>query len=251
MTWVRFLILGPEKCLETAPQNPGIDSAFGQHAFYACLWVLLAFLQMVPVRKMSVKLHGYFGYLALGSFAMHVWAAYNNLYFDDGQHVLANRVFLGGVNVLTTFYMILSIKAARERDKSGHADYAMMCFLYSIEGAGTIRQVKNLAAYAFRMLRLWNVEPAHWPTISLFLGSLYCQRPYQGVTGMNCAAAYFLELFFTRVTTLIYICLYSASKKKDVDYGRVIMHEVKLAMAGNLVFLLVDAVVSPQIHFTA
>lgn len=72
-------------------ENPGIDSAFGLHAFYSLLWPLLAFLQMAPIRKMSLKLHGYFGYIAMASFFMHMWASYNILFFDDGQHVLANR----------------------------------------------------------------------------------------------------------------------------------------------------------------
>ena len=55
-------------------------------------------------------------------------------------NLTAPRVILGGVPVLATFYMTLSIKAARQRDIPAHTEYAMRCFLYSIEGAGTIRQ---------------------------------------------------------------------------------------------------------------
>ena len=72
-------------------ENPGIDSAFGLHSFYALLWPLLGFLQIVPIRKISMKIHGYFGYLAIASFFMHMWACYNLLFFDDGQHIMANR----------------------------------------------------------------------------------------------------------------------------------------------------------------
>ena len=46
----------------------------------------------------------------------------------------------GGITVISIVNMVLSIKAARRRDIPAHTDHAMRCFLYSIEGAGTIRQ---------------------------------------------------------------------------------------------------------------
>ena len=59
------------------------------------------------------------------------------------------RLFLGGAPVLSTFYMIMSIKAARQHDILAHTEYAMRCFLYSIEGGGTIRQGWKLTPLNF------------------------------------------------------------------------------------------------------
>merc|ERR1719237_1133139 len=101
--------------------------------------------------------------------------------------------------------MTLSIKAARQRDIPAHTEYAMRCFLYSIEGAGTIRQVATIQEYTFWLIRQWNVELVDWPMIYLLLGPLSCQQPYLGITRMHCAAVYFFRLAFVRVTTLIYL----------------------------------------------
>ena len=72
-------------------ENPGIDRAFGLHALYGILWVVFAFLQMVPIRKASLDLHRSFGYIASATFFLHMWAAINNLFFDDGRHTMGNR----------------------------------------------------------------------------------------------------------------------------------------------------------------
>ena len=72
-------------------ENPGIDRAFGLHALYGLLWVLFAFLQMVPIRKASLNLHRSFGYIAGAAFFLHMWAAINSLLFDDGKHTMGNR----------------------------------------------------------------------------------------------------------------------------------------------------------------
>ena len=63
----------------------------------------------------------------------------------DVTDITSARIFLGGAPLLSTFYMLMSIKAARQRDIPSHTDYAMRCFLYSIEGGGTIRQGWNLS----------------------------------------------------------------------------------------------------------
>ena len=100
-------------------ENPGIDRAFALHAFYGILWVLVAFLQMVPVRKASLDLHRSFGYISGqksillyfslpmaklrstnrarffpvsgATFFLHMWASINNLAFDYSNHTRANR----------------------------------------------------------------------------------------------------------------------------------------------------------------
>ena len=53
------------------------------------------------------------------------------------------RVMLGGITVISIVNMVLAIRAARHRHILRHKDYAMRSFLYSIEGAGTIRQGQN------------------------------------------------------------------------------------------------------------
>ena len=72
-------------------ENPGIDRTFGLHALFGILWVVFAFLQIVPIRKASLDLHRSFGYIAIATFFLHMWAAINSLFFDDGRHTMENR----------------------------------------------------------------------------------------------------------------------------------------------------------------
>ena len=47
------------------------------------------------------------------------------------------------------------------------------------------------------------------------------------------------------MTTFVYLCLYTATKKKEnTNYARIIMHEVKMAFAGNVVFLVIDTLIN-------
>ena len=74
-------------------ENPGFDLSLGAHAFFGLLWLVLGFLQIVPVRKAGLHLHRKFGYLAIAAFFMHMWASIYHLLFDEAQHIMINRFF--------------------------------------------------------------------------------------------------------------------------------------------------------------
>ena len=206
---------------------PGIDRAFGLHAFFGLLWLLFAFLQMVPIRKINLAMHGKFGYITIAVFLGHMLAALNNLIFDEAKHSAVNRIGLGSLTFVSSTYMVLSILAAKNHDIPTHTDYAIRCFLYSIEGAGTIRQVAYMQ---------WLLAP-YVP--SIFAGPGECQLLHMG-QATNCVVPYFIRGIFVRLLTLYYIGLYEHSKKKTSNFKKIIWNENLIATFCTIAFLVVD-----------
>ena len=209
--------------------SPGIDNAFGLHAFFAVLWLLTGFLQMGPILRFSLIIHRKFGYVSVAVFISHMLASINNLIFNEAEHHWLNRAGLGSLTIVSTAYMILSIKAVKQGDIPAHTDYAIRSFLYSIEGAGTIRQVAYLQ---------WLASP-YVP--SLLAGPGPCQLLHLG-KATHCGPAYFIRGIFTRLLTLYYICVYELSKKK-FNIKKVLYNENVMAVSCTLVFLCVDTTV--------
>ena len=88
--------------------------------------------------------------------------------------------------------MIMGIHKARTGCLDQHGDYMFRCFIYSIEGAGTIRTVAYL---------LW-----------LFgLGPTFCQSA-NGAIATLCVAPYVLRLICIRLLSLYWIFCYAKMK---------------------------------------
>ena len=86
-------------------------------------------------------------------------------------------------------YMVLGIQSIRRGDLSQHIDRMFRCFIYSIEGAGTIRTVGYL---------LWLAG----------LGPTFCQSA-NGATATHCVAPYVLQLVCIRLLSMYWIGCYA------------------------------------------
>ena len=218
--------------------SPGIDRAFGLHAFFGITWILTAHIQMVFTRKQSLSLHQKFGYFAILTFFAHMGAALNNLIFDEAKHHMINRVGLGSLVFLSTTWMLLSIKAAMDRDIPKHKDYIIRCFLYSIEGAGTIRTIAYLQ-YIFS------------PFVpEIFAGPAKCQAMFGG-QATYCVLPYFIRGIFTRLLTLFYIAIYTSnfSSKKDKNLVNVLMKENLISIICLFAYVMVDQIFHSHFFF--
>ena len=211
-------------------ESPGIDRAFGLHAFFGLLWVVAGFLQMVPVRRFSLYLHRMFGLVVVAVFLGHMLSALNNLVFDEARHHWAARAQLGSITLVSSAYMVLSLRAVRNGKISEHQDFAIRSFLYSIEGAGTIRQVAYMQSVASPYL------PA------LLSGPGDCQRLFHGLA-THCAREYLIRGLFTRLLTLYYIGVLTTFKK-ETNYAAVFLKEILVAIVCTLTFCSIDLVVT-------
>eukprot|EP00493_Phyllostaurus_siculus_P023460 UN23796 len=121
--------------------SPGIDWAFGLHAFCGLLWLVVSYVQMVHVPRLRILSHRKFGYFAMLTFCCHVCAGLNALWFDEAKHHPIIKIMLLSPMIGSARHMVSSIMYAKRRDIKRHTDSAVMGFLLSIEGAGTIRTV--------------------------------------------------------------------------------------------------------------
>ena len=102
-------------------------------------------------------------------------------------------------------------------------------------------QMAGLQTYLWWALKSWSVEIVEWPPVKVLLGPLLCQRSTLGLVGTQCSAAYFVRLgVLTRLTTILYIIMYTASKRETSDYARIIRQEIKMTLACNLGYLIID-----------
>ena len=107
-------------------------------------------------------------------------------------------------------------------------------------------QMAGLQTYSWWALKSWSVEIVEWPPVKSMLGPLLCQRSTLGVVGTQCSAAYFMRLVLTRLTTILYIIVYTASlaskRKSTATYAKIILQETKITLACNLVNLGIDMI---------
>merc|ERR1712079_542342 len=152
---------------------------------------------MVPVHRLSLSLHRRFGHFATLIFACHICASLNNIVFDEAKHVPISKILLMTPVVQGTVCMVHAIERVIHHDNDGHKDYAFLAFLFSIEGAGTIRTVAHVQSMFAKFLYL----PEH------FGGPHICQAQFQG-KATECVFGYCIPLVLTRVLTLYFISVY-------------------------------------------
>jgi len=178
----------------------GIDRSFALHAACGLLWLLVAFAQMVLVRRYKVVWHRKYGYAAIFVFFMHTAACLNVLFADEAKHHPLSKTLLMSAAFSSIIHMLRSIRGAVCGDVVGHEANSVVAFLYSIEGAGTIRTVQHL------QLLFKSVLP------SVFCGPGDCQAHHNGEAG-QCVASYCVRLVLTRVMTYYWIGMYARYTK--------------------------------------
>ena len=173
---------------------PGIDLAFGLHAFCGLLWILTAWVQVYFLKNSQVW-HKMFGKVAILSFILHMMASLNNLYFDYMKHRLLPRLLLLMICMNSMICMVTAIIRVRRKDITGHKDAMMRCFIYSIEGAGTIRWIANIQEL-------------------LGLGPTSCHNLLNGFS-TSCTYSYCWRLIFTRYLSMYFLWLYTNHRNSE------------------------------------
>ena len=182
---------------KTEETLPGIDFAFGLHAFTGLLWILTAWVQMYFLKD-SKAWHIMFGVFAILSFSLHMMASLYNLYFDIMQHRPLSRLMLFMICMDSIICMVTAMIRARRKDLPGHMDAMIRCFIYSIEGSGTIRWIAHLQAV-------------------LGLGPTSCQNLLNGVY-TNCMYSYCWRLIITRYLSLYFLGLYTVNRNNKTVF---------------------------------
>jgi hypothetical protein len=197
-----------------------VDKAFGLHAFFGLLWLISAYLQMGPIQVRSKALHRKFGYFASFALIGHILASLNNLYMDEAKHQPMAKMMLLSPVFLTITYFARSAVAIKNRDISGHTDNAILGFLYSIEGAGAIREVSQWQLW----LKPWLREP--------FQGPGDCQSLAGGMA-THCVTTYCMRMLFVRWFTLWWIGLYG-KVKHDMVFTKMYVLEVMATICTSI-----------------
>jgi len=180
--------------------SPKTDRAFGPHAFFGLIWLIAAYMHICHRRRFQSKT----GKRALGMFTVlaflgHQICSFRCLIINPmNQHVLPWMMLLTNVTVATG-YFILGMYALVKKDIKAHKAAMMRCFLYSIEGAGTIRTVGAI--------------------MHLFgLGPTFCQQLVGGCAA-QCVFSYVHRLIWIRLLTVYYNGIYAKIRGDEKSWA--------------------------------
>jgi len=203
-----------ETPVANAPPIKGIDLAFGLHAGFALVWIICAYIQLVHTdrkrlsqpcplsagsgtlahyiaRTKRLLSHRVFGYVALTAFLCHILASNFNLFMNVLQHKPLPRIMLIITSVSSLSYMIKAILIAIHKPNdwlNSHTDNMILCFLLSIQGAGTIREIAQLQQW-------------------LGCGPVLCQNQNGGLA-TNCMWSYVFRMVLIQFDTLYSVGAY-------------------------------------------
>lgn len=168
------------------PLNETTDRAFGPHASFGMLWLFMSYLHICHSHTLQKYIHcKTFARLTSVSFICHMGFSVRSLWIDPMEHHPIIKVFLLDSVIQALGEFVSGVKAAAiNNDQTEHQHSMMRCYLYSIEGAGTIRTVGYIMA-------LMNAGPT------------FCQQKNDGLAS-NCVRGYVLRLLFIRLLTLYY-----------------------------------------------
>jgi len=206
------------------PPSPKTDRAFGPHALFGFLWIFAAYLHICHARKLQAAAakRGLALFTTL-AFMLHMGCSLNCLIIDQMEHHPLNWVFLFSNITVSSAYFVLGVYAAIKRDVDAHKDAMIICFLYSIEGAGTIRTVGSI-------LHLFNMGPT------------FCQQVHGGLA-TACVFPYVQRLIGIRLLTTYYHGVY-AKMRGDMDTWKMFKMQaastISVGLSVILFFCLVD-----------
>lgn len=219
--WEEAYLVYPEEAAA-----PGIDKTFGLHAFFGMLWIIAAYVQMVHVKRWGgASLHRKSGYITALAFLAHMTFSVNILCQDIMKNSMMVKVMLASVVTISSTYFFQAMKFAVAKRIQLHTDCMVRCFLYSIEGAGTIRTVGWI---------MW--LGGYGPT--------FCQAQH-GAMNTQCFWPYVSRLLWIRVLTVYWLGCY-ARLRGDPVFTRMYMTEVKLTAVVSLVGLLAAWIAPPE-----
>ncbi len=194
------------------PQNQALDRGFSYHAFFGLLWLLLASLQMAVLATKHKQSHKVFGYIIQLSFLGHLGAAMSLLFVDTQQHHWLVKFMLMSPVLYSSTYMARGIASIRRGDVAEHIDHMVRCFVYSIEGAGTIRTVSHL-------FWLGGIGPTFY-------------QDQHGATATHCVDEYLLRLIFTRLLSLYWLGCYARMRGNE-KLTKSLLRELVITCVGS------------------
>jgi len=213
-----------ERPVTNAAPIKGIDLAFGLHAGCALIWIICAYIQIVHTSKKHCCTlsagsgilarciartkrwlsHRVFGYVSLTFFFCHILASNINLFMNVLQHKPLPRIMLIITSMSSVSYMIKAICVAIHKPKdwlNSHKDNMILCFLLSIQGAGTIREIAQVQQW-------------------LGCGPVQCQNQNGGLA-TNCMWPYVFRMFCIQFSTLYSrgaYCILRGDSKLTLDF---------------------------------
>ena len=144
----------------------------------------MAYIQICFMdHKKHPSLHKIFGYLTVLALILHSMGALLVLYEDVEEHTLFNKVLLFWSLFSTVSTVFQAIKEAINGNQTGHRVLMVKAFIYSLDGAGTIRTVANIQ-------------------MVLRCGPIFCECDH-GKVGGNCDWTYTWRLMWITVLRLI------------------------------------------------
>lgn len=209
--------------------TPSIDSSFALHAVCGLLWIVVAFAQMVLVRRYKVVWHKKYGYGVLLVFFMHIAACMNIVFKDEANHHPVAKGLLMSTAFTSTIHMLRGIRDVIRKDVEGHEINSVVAFLYSIEGAGTIRTVQHLQLFVKRL----DLPSVLW-------GPSDCQTIFHGEAA-QCVAVYCVRLILVRVLTYYWIGMYARCIKTRRRFGLSTLFESLLTTSMTAAFAMARA----------
>ena len=137
----------PEKSERLPARHSGASTAWrtrpqGCHAFFALLWVVVGYAQMVVFEPSRAR-HATFSRVAFLSFGCHIAAALGILWYDSPRSTALNKLKLLEVTVTSSACFARALQHAFAGRRRAHRQWMVTCFILSIEGAGTIRTVAH------------------------------------------------------------------------------------------------------------
>ena len=178
----------------TDQSKENVDFAFGLHAFFGILWILVGWVQMFILPKFKFW-HRKFGIVAIISFILHMASSFYIVYVNYMKHTPIPRLLLYMFGLDSIVCFAISFLYARRDDYMGHRDAMFRSFVYSIEGAGTIRTIATFQEF-------------------LGFGPDACRVRGYGV-GTSCLYSYTWRLLLTRYLSVVYLGIYTTHKNNS------------------------------------
>ena len=200
-TWLSSKVLSYGSAIPYQATGKQIDRAFGLHALFSILWLVLAYIQIVHTKKVkNVTIHKYLGYVTTFAFIGHSLCVLHNVYADVVHHTsIVKLMFIA--TILSHFSQFVRaiayvVKKSHHRDwYSKHQDEMVLLFLGSMVGAGPIRTVSEIQYF-------------------MGVGCAICQIQHGGYAD-NCQLEYMNRLVLVGLWCLYMKGVYVASRNSN------------------------------------
>lgn len=197
----------------TLAESPDIDRAFFLHSTFGLTWVIVGHITLVYSYSWGATAHRRMGYAAFFCFAMYMGVALYTLWVDVVKHQPLSRILLLLNPVMSWRFMLGAIAAIKHGDVKEHKNLMLRVYLYSTEGAGTIRQVEHFM-------------------LTLGTGPSSCQSRDNSYA-RYCVWPYVVRLFLMRMLTLYHLACIARLRQEEKLYRSVLREGLRSVFAAG------------------